>query len=508
MRSKLFVLIFFFSTHIIHGQYNSENWTFGDSCGVKFSAIGIDSFYTSSVTSRGTCFTVSDSLGELLFYGSSARKNLWLTGYGAVGVIHNKNHQIMQNGDSLKSSNWYRELQCIPNPGHPGQFILFQAGITTQINPGLRYSIIDLNLNNGLGALTQKNVLLDSNPIADGMICIQHGNGRDWWIIYKIWAQASNHNEVRRILIDDNGFSQITTQNIGVMHNAGFYRYTLNPNIDEIIGLSQAGILEKFDLDRCTGLLSNAVTIRNNPPPATLDPHEAFWEGDYSSSGQYFYVATGGLATDTNFLYQFDLVSSNIWNDKVVIDTITHPPGSASAIRRAPDGRIYRAIAWNDGMNYHYPYPDTTFNLYNTHLSVINFPDSAGAACDYQPFSVYLPNCRTYLGLPANVDFNKGRLTGSICDTIGTVSVIEPDQWKGLSIYPNPCYNKLGFNLPVGITLSEIRIQDVSGRLLNEFHYSPDDFIREINVEKLNPGVYVISFISASQSYSLRFVKL
>lgn len=491
----------------VNAQYTNMHWTFGDSCGIKFSATGIDSFYTSSVTSRGTCFTVSDSLGELLFYGSSARKNLWLSGYGAVGVIHNKNHQIMQNGDSLKSSNWYREMQCIPNPGHPGQFVLFQAGITTTTNPGLRYSIIDLNLNNGLGAVTQKNILIDTNPIADGMICIQHGNGRDWWLIYKIWAQPFNHNEVRRILLDPNGFSTINLQNIGALRNAGFYRYTLNPEIDEILGVSQAGLLEKFDIDRCTGLFSNPEVIRDIPTSLTTNP-DAFWEGDISASGQYFYVSTGGLQNDSNYLYQFDLTTTNIWNSKIVLDTIVYPPQAGSAIRRAPDGRIYRAIAWNDGMNYHYPYPDTTYNLYNTHLSVINYPDSAGAACDYQPFSVYLPNCRTYLGLPANVDFNKGRLTGSICDTLGTVSVNELNQLKGLSIYPNPCYNKLGFNLPVGITLSEIRIQDVSGRLLNEFHYSPDDFIREINVEKLNPGVYVISFISANQSYSLRFVKL
>jgi hypothetical protein len=507
MRIFFLSLLLMVCVNSVNAQYTNMHWTFGDSCGIKFSATGIDSFYISSVTSRGTCFTVSDSLGELLFYGSSARKNLWLTGYGAVGVIHNKNHQIMQNGDSLKTSNWYREMQCIPNPGHPGQFILFQAGVTTTTNPGLRYSIVDLNMNNGLGAVTQKNILIDANPIADGLFAVQHGNGRDWWLFYKVWAQGRT-NEIWKILIDPTGLSAIAMQNIGVSIDAGFYRYVLNPAKDELMGVCRGGILEKFDLDRCSGVLSNAITIRNSPPPATLDPQEAFWEGDYSPSGQFFYVSTGGQATDTNFLYQLDLNSNNIWNNRVVIDTITYPPDAGSAIRRAPDGRIYRAIAWNDGMNYHYPYPDTTYNLYNTHLSVINYPDSAGTTCDYQPFSVYLPNCRTYLGLPANVDFNKGRLTGSICDTLGTVSVNEPEEWKGLSIYPNPCYNKLGFNLPVGITLSEIRIQDVSGRLLNEFHYSPDDFIREINVEKLNPGVYVISFISANQSYSLRFVKL
>ena len=73
-------------------------------------------------------------------------------------------------------------------------------------------SIIDLNLNNGLGKVTQKNVLLDSSPICDGMVAVKHGNGRDWWLIYK---RVSNSNIFNKILITDQGIQPSTQHAIG-----------------------------------------------------------------------------------------------------------------------------------------------------------------------------------------------------------------------------------------------------------------------------------------------------
>jgi hypothetical protein len=37
-----------------------------------------------------------------------------------------------------------------------------------------------------------------------------------------------------------------------------------------------------------------------------------------------------------------------------------------------------------------YPYPDTSYSQANTNLSVINIPDSDGAACDFQPYTFNL----------------------------------------------------------------------------------------------------------------------
>ena len=76
MRKIIFFLVFF-QTPFVMAQFSNLNWTFGDSCGIKFSATGIDSIYRTSVNARGSCATISDSIGNLLFYSASPDLELW-----------------------------------------------------------------------------------------------------------------------------------------------------------------------------------------------------------------------------------------------------------------------------------------------------------------------------------------------------------------------------------------------------------------------------------------------
>ena len=63
-------------------------------------------------------------------------------------------------------------------------------------------------------------------------------------------------------------------------------------------------------------------------------------------------------------------------------------------------------------------YPDSVRNIYNENLSVINYPDSVGTGCNFQPFSFYLGGKRTYIGLPNNPNYDLAKDSGSICDTL------------------------------------------------------------------------------------------
>ncbi|MBK7388264.1 MAG: hypothetical protein IPI23_04070 [Bacteroidetes bacterium] len=71
-------------------------------------------------------------------------------------------------------------------------------------------------------------------------------------------------------------------------------------------------------------------------------------------------------------------------------------------MKLAPDGKIYLSCAYYDGISFNYPYNSTEYNTTNMYLSVINYPDSLGTACGYNPFSFYLGGKRTYYGLPNN----------------------------------------------------------------------------------------------------------
>ena len=473
------------SCNKVYAQYTDLNWTFGDSCGMQFNTTGIDSFYHTLVQSRGSCSSISDSMGNLLFYSASPDLPTYLSGTSLpIGAVYNRQNLVMQNGLNVMTSGWYNEMVIIPDPSGNNQFYLFGAGVTITTNPGLRYSKIDLNQNGGLGAVTLKNVVVDPLPINDGLKAIRHGNGRDWWLLYKHSDFLSD--TLFTLLITPIGVVSYPPQKMGALVESSIYRFSVSPDGNLVAATSTYGRLELFDFDRCTGGFSNHRIIRQVPPQST-DDKDNFWTSEFSASGRYLYVSTYNVNA---YLFQFDLLAPNIFASRVMLDSIDVPYTPASALKRGPDNRIYRAIAWSIG----YPYPDSSYNAYNTHLSVINSPDSAGLACDYQPFSVYLPNCRTYLGLPNNPDYTLGAIIGSPCDTL-TVGIDENnlDEQDNLVIAPNPFTARFKVSLKKGSFPSQISYQVynlqgqkvASGKLANQF----DNYIE---LENVNAGMYLL----------------
>jgi hypothetical protein len=53
-----------------------------------------------------------------------------------MGVIFNRNHQVMQNGLYITGSAWYNEMVILPDPGNANEFYVFTAGITSPSTPG------------------------------------------------------------------------------------------------------------------------------------------------------------------------------------------------------------------------------------------------------------------------------------------------------------------------------------------------------------------------------------
>ncbi|MBK9400123.1 MAG: T9SS type A sorting domain-containing protein [Bacteroidetes bacterium] len=488
------------SCAVTNAQFTNWNWAFGDSCGIKFNSTGIDSSYITSVNARGTCASISDASNNLLFYASSPDYNIWNSFNYERGAVYNNNHQVMQNGLYIKTSAWYHEMVILPDPGNANEFYIFTAGVTSTINPGLRYSKVDLSQNGGLGAVTQKNILLYPNPINDGLLAIKHGNGRDWWLIYK--HSDFQSDTIQTLLVTPNGITITAGQPLGAFIESGFYRFAMNPGGTVLAGISIRSVIELFDFDRCTGLLSNHRYIRNNI--GSTDLKERFWSVEFSSSGRYLYVAT---ADWTSYLFQFDLQNAQPWQSKVLLDSIDVPLAPASTIRRAPDNRIYRSIAWNNGTSFNYPYPDTAWNIYNTHLSVINYPDSGGLVCDYQPFSVFLPGCRTYLGLPNNPDYTLGPVIGSPCDTL-SVGIIENEATEQLVVAPNPFKDQFKVTPIHGVFSANTKyeIYDMLFQKGGEGRIDGENNAM-IRAENLLPGVYLLKLFSGTKPFRVKIVK-
>ena len=499
MRKIIFFLVFF-QTPFVMAQFSNLNWTFGDSCGIKFNANGIDSIYRTSVNARGSCATISDSLGNLLFYTASPDLELWqLPQFYDLGRIYNKQHQKMENGDSLFTSAWYKELLILPWPESTNKFVVIACNVTAGAR--ISYSEVDLSFNSGLGKVVTKNNVLDTGNISDGITAIKHGNGRDWWIIYKKWFYTNN--TIYKILLTPNGLSTITTQSIGVpSYVGGFYRLIPSKSGEFIIGINPGdGTLEKFSFDRCTGNFSNHSILNNASP----NPAYGLWDGAISLNERFLYITT--LSTP-KYLFQIDLLNPNAFQNKIVIDSIDSLNNPGSGIRLAPNGKMYRSNSWCQNGLYCYPFLDSVFVPVNTHLSVITEPDSFGLACNYVGLGQYLNGYRTYLGLPNDVNLALGPLSGSMCDTL-SVGLSEMKDDIPIQVFPNPSTGNFTVNIKheamhmYGFTYS---IYSIQGLLIQRGELKGKT--SSINLTFFESGMYLLNVTLPKQVVQIKLSKL
>lgn len=104
------------------------------------------------LTTNEGCSAISDANGNLLFYTDGI-------------TIWNENHMIMEQG-LLEDRDSTTSALIVPHPINPDLYYVFTIGAANVNNQGLNYSVVDMNLNNGLGDVVpnQKNIHLAAYP--------------------------------------------------------------------------------------------------------------------------------------------------------------------------------------------------------------------------------------------------------------------------------------------------------------------------------------------------------
>jgi len=125
-------------------------------------------------------FCMSDKDGNLLFYSNGM-------------TIWNRNNMVMSNGtDMFGHESSAQSGIVIPYPEQDGKYIAFSASmnINSSFPPGpgnrVAYSIIDMSLADGLGAVTtEKNILLTGHKgvLGESISAVRHSNGVDFWFV-------------------------------------------------------------------------------------------------------------------------------------------------------------------------------------------------------------------------------------------------------------------------------------------------------------------------------------
>ena len=102
---------------------------------------------------------------------------------------------------------------------------------------GVRYSIVDMTLDNGLGDITCKKYTLDmEQPLQEKICATKHANGCDFWIIGKL----HNNNTFYSYLLNDNGLQPPVISNTGPSIG-WFYGYMKASHNSQLIAIAHCG---------------------------------------------------------------------------------------------------------------------------------------------------------------------------------------------------------------------------------------------------------------------------
>jgi hypothetical protein len=489
----------------VFAQFNNNTWIFGDSAGVNWNSTGAITQFTSAIDARGSISSISDSNGVVCYV---YRKDLLIP---VNGIVINRYHLMMENGNSIYGVGWYHDRIIIPNPSNDSLLYIFSAGVTASGPYGLYFSTANYKANNDSGIVIQKNVMLSNLPAFDALMAVRHGNGRDWWLIFQRWFApnaTTPTNAYFYYLIDPSGISGPFNQNTGLDHKTNLGHLVFNTDGSKFAMVSIAGLIQLCDFDRCTGQITSFTAIQpEGPGPFPL----VLTSCAFSPNERFLYVCEASISTQPSTIWQYDLTASNIANSKVAVGVFNDPNMGVWSILKAPDDKIY--ISTFDE-NYAWPYPDTStaFTTINSNLSVINQPDSLGLACDFQPFSFYLGGARTYYGLPNNPDYELGAWVGSPCDTLSVgVEDNVPEQELFFQAWYNSEWNMIHVNASKlkGRTGS-LRLFDLEGRLVFEKKVeviAVGYVTGEIPMNAVAKGVYLVNLITEAESVSSKVVK-
>jgi len=514
----IIVLLLTMSNEVTTAQFTDRYWTFGEHAAIDFRNLSNPLPDTSKLNTRGTCASICDSLGNLLFYAASPDDSmLLLVNNLQQGYIINKLHQRMGNSDSLKSSQWYEEMTIIPDPGNEQRFYVFTMGVTSTNFPGFYYSVVDLSMNNGLGYVVQKNIRLENFPVCDGMASVKHGNGRDWWVVIKNWDFTVPLDEFYVYLISPSGVTKMPVQHIGAVSEGNISSLKFTSLGDKLIEVRASDLIQKLDFDRCNGLLSN-VNIIN--PNSTTTSYKYYWSHAISPDESKLYTTSiyRGTNLDTSYLVQYDLTASNFLASADTLYTFNRNSANgggpvAGLLQLGPDGKIYLSTNYEiQDCGPTWLYCDTSsFFTENMNLSVINHPDSLGAACDFQPYSFYLGGHRSYVGLPNNPNYELGKLVGSPCDTLGTVGINEEFGGKqSLFVDYDTDWQKAFINAK-GLTGKnyKLMVYDLTGKVILTLSGSltSEFYTYSMPMESFASGLYVISLVTEREKLTSKIVK-
>jgi hypothetical protein len=339
-------------SNIATAHKHNSNWAFGANFYLQFTDQG-PQMSTSNIEAMEGAATLSDEQGNLIFYTNG-------------NTVWNKLGEIMQNGTDLRGNQISSSTQGVLGKNDNQYYLFVLDASENEGENNLYYSIIDMNLDNGLGAIipSQKNIVLNRD-VSEKMTATK-GTACNLWVI----VHAKNSPTFYTYKIDANGLHNdpvTSTSGFAIGQNC-YMQGEMKVSPDNRFIATCANkprVLELHKFDETTGIVSDAIALN--------DETETLVYGiEFSPNSKVLY--TGDI--NTSGLIQFDL--SGYPNRNTIVNSIFKIHDMPTkGMRTSPDG--------------------TSIYLINNHkISRINHPDRLGPACSYPKYVPAALAIRTY----------------------------------------------------------------------------------------------------------------
>lgn len=355
----------FVTTAQVHSYQNNPEraniWYFGDHAGLDFSGGAPVALTNGAMQSFEGVSTMCDNFGNLLFYTNGGD-------FPYQGGVWNRNNQLMPNGVMTGRGGCNSSAQSsliLPQPRSSSVFYLFTTDcMENSAAGGLRYNIVDMNADGGLGDVVSANNRLVA-PTDESLTAIQHINQQDYWVITHKYHTDSFY----AYHLSPLGIIGVVKTKTGLVtpDYAGTLKASVNGQKLVYSGLNWTML---FDFNTETGVISHPVNL-----------NRASYTAAFSSDCHYLYLANGASKS----IYQYDMLASDIAASGVLVGSTSST--GIGGMTLGPDEKIY-----------------VSRFVSSQYLGVINSPNEAGSLCNYVDNGVFLngKNCKGSLPNFAN----------------------------------------------------------------------------------------------------------
>lgn len=324
---------------LLHAQKENNIWIVGDNLGIDFNQTPPATFKTQPIFGTAGPATASDKNGDLRFYTNGRR-------------IWDRNNNLMPNGIiDEKSASGGQQSQIIPFINDTNRYYLLTFHDSAYT---IKYSVIDMSLNNGNGEVILKGIWLDDH-MARKLVAIKGSGCFTWLLTHKLGS-----NEFKAYKITEQGIEPPISSFSGTFSD--YYSYyvgnlAVSKDCSKIALASEMDYgAELYDFDNTTGVVSNARVI------AQYDMIGRAHSVCFSPDGTKLYLTGGSHGSE---LIQFDISDPSI-PGITIVDT-----GSINGqLRLGPDSKMYTS---------------TWFGVY-----CIPYPNKSGQDCGFDPHYIVL----------------------------------------------------------------------------------------------------------------------